>query len=175
MARGRAWLLPLTSTVSGTRTRPLDSLAAPRGEGGFLLVEVLIATGLLATVVASLAHLFVIAARANGDAGDTTWATVIAAQKIEELRSSPFPEQLGDQSVEYLDSRGERLDDPASAGRQAFTRRWWIEPLPSAPGTTIAITVSVSPYRRGDEGAVDPTVRLRDAARLVTIRTRKAP
>ncbi len=136
-------------------------------------MEVLIATGLLATVVASLPHLFAVATRANLDAGDTTWATVLAAQKLEELRAEPFPEPLVDRSADYLDSGGNRLDAPGSA-RRAYTRRWWIEPLPSAPGTTVVITVVVSRYRRGDEDALDVAWR-RGAAHLVTLRTRKAP
>jgi Tfp pilus assembly protein PilV len=156
--------------MHSARPRPSDGLTAA---SGFSLVEVLIATGLLATVIASLAQLFAVATRANLDAGDTTWATVLAAQKIEELRAEPFPGPFVDQSVDYLDSGGNRLDDPGSM-RPAYTRRWWIEPLSSAPDNTIAITVSVSRYRRGDGGTPDPAP-LRDAARLVTLRTRKAP
>lgn len=111
--------------------------------------------------------------RANLDAGDTTWATVLAAQKIEELRAEPFPEPFVD-SVDYLDSGGKRLDDPGSA-RRAYTRRWWIEPLSSAPGNTVVITVVVSRYRPGDEDALDGEVQRRDAVRLVTLRTRRVP
>lgn len=142
---------------------------------GFSLVEVLIATGLLATALASLAHLFAIATRANMEAGDTTWATVLAAQKIEELRAGPFPALQ--QSVDYLDPGGNRLDDPG-ATRRAYTRRWWIEPLSSAPDTMVVITVAVSRYRRGDAdaaGAADAAARQRDGARLVTLRGRRAP
>lgn len=138
---------------------------------GFSLVEVLIAAGLLATVIASLPHLFVAAARANRDAGDTTWATVLAAQKIEELRAEIFLAPFSDQSVDYLDSSGRNLEDPSSTER-AYTRRWWIEPLPSAPDSTIVITVTVSRYRRVDEGRSSPAVRPPEAARLVTLRTR---
>lgn len=126
---------------------------------GFSLVEVLIATTLLATAISGLAHLFALAIRANFDAGDTTWATVLAAQKIEELRAGPFPEPV-DHAVDYLDSGGIRLDDPGAAPR-VYTRRWWVEPLPSAPDTTMVITVAVSRYRR-------------DVARLLTLRTRLA-
>jgi len=152
-------------------SRPCGGLAAA---SGFSLVEVLIAIGLLATAIASLVHLFALATRANLDAGDTTWATVLASQKIEELRAAPFPERLIDQSVEYLDSSGETLDATASAGRRAYTRRWWIAPLPSA-SDTIAITVVVSRYRRGDGDLPDSGERLGSAARVVTLRTRRAP
>ena len=137
-------------------------------------MEVLIATGLLATVIASLPHLFAVAARANLDAGDTTWATVLAAQRLEELRAEPFPEPLADGSADYLDSGGTLLEDPGST-RRAYTRRWWIEPLSFAPDNTMVITVVVSRYRRGDEHALDAGVQRRDAVLLVTLRTRKAP
>ena len=114
-----ARLLLLAFTVRFTRPRPRGSLTAHHG---FSLVEVLVAIGLLATAIVSLAHLFAAATRANRDAGDTTWATVLAAQKIEELRSDPFPEPLTAQSVDYLDADGNRLDDPGST-RRAYTRR----------------------------------------------------
>ncbi len=153
------------------RPRPRGGVTAA---SGFSLVEVLIAIGLLATAVASLAHLFTLATRANLDAGDTTWATVLAAQKIEELRAGPFPERPVDLSVEYLDPSGAALDATASAGRRAYTRRWWIAPLPSA-SDTVAVTVVVSRYRRGDGSLPDSGGRLGSAARVVTLRTRRAP
>ena len=151
--------------------RPLRRLAAAPG---FSLVEALIAAGLLATVMASLAPLFAGATRANMRAGDTTWATILAAQKIEELRAGPFPEPRVDPSVDYLDRGGNRLDDPGST-RRAYTRRWWTEPLPSASGATIVITVAVSRYRHGDAETSGDGVRSQEAARLVTLRTRRAP
>ena len=153
------------------RPRSCGGIAA---DGGFSLVEVLIAAGLLATVIASLPHLFVVAARATADAGDTTWATVLAAQKLEELRAETLSAPFSDQSVDYLDSAGKSLDGPGSAQR-AYTRRWWIDPLPSDADSTIVITVAVSRYRRADEGTSDPAARSREAARLVTLRTRLAP
>ncbi len=156
------------------RVSPPGPRAGPTATSGFSLVEVLIATGLLVTAIASIALLFALATRANLDAGDTTWATVLAAQKIEELRTEPFPDRLTDQSVDYLDTSGETLDATASAGRRAYTRRWWIAPLPSA-SDTVAVTVVVSRYRHGDGSLPDSGGRLGSAARVVTLRTRRAP
>lgn len=153
---------------------PPGPRAGPTATSGFSLVEVLVATGLLVTAIASLAQLFALAARANLDAGHMTWTTVLAAQKIEELRAEPFPERLVDRSVEYLDSRGDRLDAPLSAGGRAYTRRWWIAPLSSAPDNTIAITVDVSRYRLGDDPTPDSGGGRGGAARLVTLRARRA-
>lgn len=160
---------PPGSTVRSTRSCRFGPLSAPLG---FSLVEVLIATGLLATAMASLAHLFAIATRANMEAGDTTWATVLAMQKIEELRAGPFPALQ--QSVDYLGPGGNRLDDPG-ATRRAYTRHWWIEPLPSAPDTIVMITVAVSRYRHGDADESDAAAGQRDGARLVTLLARRVP
>ena len=155
----------------------------PVAASGFSLVEVLVATALLATAVASLASLFALATRANLDAGDVTWATVLAAQKIEELRAAPFPERPVDPAVEYIDSGGERLEGTAPAGGRVYTRRWWVEPLHptshstshGAPGDTVAITVVVSRYRRADDGTPVSGDRPEGIARVVTLRTRRVP
>ena len=53
---------------------------------GFSLIEVLIATLLLATALTTLAQLFGVATRSNIDARSTTYAAVLAQQKLEELR-----------------------------------------------------------------------------------------
>jgi type II secretory pathway pseudopilin PulG len=57
------------------------------GESGFSLVEVMVATGLLATALVSLAQLFVISTRSNIGSHNTTYASVLAGQKLEELRA----------------------------------------------------------------------------------------
>ena len=56
-------------------------------EGGFSLVEVLLASGILATALITLAQLFAIATTSNVSAKSTTFATVLAEQKMEELRA----------------------------------------------------------------------------------------
>jgi len=58
-----------------------------RGARGFSLLEVLVATTLLTVSLAALAQLFAIATRANSSARATTYATVLAQQKMEQLRS----------------------------------------------------------------------------------------
>src|SRR5438477_928790 len=55
-------------------------------ERGFSLVEVLIAITILTASVVSLAQLFAIATRANSGARATTYASVLAQQKMEQLR-----------------------------------------------------------------------------------------
>jgi type II secretory pathway pseudopilin PulG len=56
-------------------------------ESGFSLLEVMVATGLLVTALVSLAQLFVISTRSNIGSHNTTYAAVLAQQKLEELRA----------------------------------------------------------------------------------------
>ena len=58
-----------------------------RSNAGFSLIEVLVASGLLTTAVITLAQLFVISTRTNLGARNTTYAAVLAEQKLEELRA----------------------------------------------------------------------------------------
>ena len=53
---------------------------------GFSLVEVLVATVLLATAILTVAQLFGIAIRSNMSARSTTSTTLLAQQKLEQLR-----------------------------------------------------------------------------------------
>jgi hypothetical protein len=135
------------------------------------LVEVLIAGCLLAIVCVSLPPAFAAAVRANLAAGDATWTVILAVQKVEELRSQPFPEPGVEESRDLLDAQGRPVEGWRPA--PAYVRTWRTEPLPAAPDQTILITVTVSPYRysAGDGGDVVPP----GATRLVTLRTRKAP
>jgi type II secretory pathway pseudopilin PulG len=72
-----------------SRTVKQAGLAADKraGEKGFSLVEVLLATTLLTVAITSLAQLFAISTRANTNARLTTFTTVLAQQKMEQLRS----------------------------------------------------------------------------------------
>jgi prepilin-type N-terminal cleavage/methylation domain-containing protein len=54
---------------------------------GFSLIEVLVATTLLATALVTLAQLFALSTKANMSSRNSTYAAVLAEQKIEELRS----------------------------------------------------------------------------------------
>ena len=134
------------------------------------LVEVLIAASLLAAVCVSLPHAFSGAVRANLAAANVTWTLVLAAQKVEEIRSQPFPEPGAQESYDLLDARGRPVDD---AGRvPAYIRKWRTEPFAAAPDRTVLIMVTVSPYRSSVGNVGD--VAGPGTTRLVTLRTRKA-
>jgi type II secretory pathway pseudopilin PulG len=54
---------------------------------GFSLIEAIIATGLLATLVVGVGHVFIISSRAIHIARVRTLAAILAGQKMEQLRS----------------------------------------------------------------------------------------
>jgi prepilin-type N-terminal cleavage/methylation domain-containing protein len=62
------------------------SRSSSRSASGFSLIEVLVATMLLALALVTLAQLFALSTRSNMGARDTTFTAVLAQQKLEELR-----------------------------------------------------------------------------------------
>jgi Tfp pilus assembly protein PilV len=112
-------------------------------EDGFSLLEALIAAGVLVAGITAVLQLWLVAAHANVEARDATYATVLAAQKMEELRAAPFPDPGG--TTEYLDARGDRLS--AGPDGAAFERRWTVEPLLADPDAARVVIVRV--WRRG--------------------------
>ncbi len=180
---------------------------------GFSLLEVLIATTILTVSFAALAELCAMATRTNRSARTTTYAVILAQQKMEQLRSLTWgfdaiglpltdtttdttvvPERdaggtglslspadaLGrntDGYVDYLDLFGHSLGGGATPiDGTVYIRRWSIEPLPASPDNTVVIQVLVT--RRRDRAAADAAAdvrRLPDEARLISVKTRKAP
>ena len=183
---------------------------AEEDEKGFSLPEAIIAAGLLAGALAALGQMLAIAVATHRSARAGSDATVLAQQKMEQLRGltwgfdvSGFP--IGDTAtdtaasvetptggtgltpsptdtllsntsgwVDYVDQSGAALGGGTQVPAGAmYLRRWAIEPLPSNPSDTIVIRVFVRPAGRPE---VDPSSAHRfDEARLIGIRTRKAP
>jgi prepilin-type N-terminal cleavage/methylation domain-containing protein len=115
---------------------------------GFSLIEVLMATTVLALALATLAHLFVSTTGINDRSRGATTATLLAVEKMEQLRTEPMP------AASVI---GE--DAPLNA---TYLRRWTIDPLPAHPTDTVVVQVVVT--RVGGIGDVCMT----------TVRTRKA-
>ena len=61
-----------------------------RAEAGFSLVEVIVATGILATALVSLAQLFAISTATNLAARNSGTAMIYAEQKVEQLRGLSY-------------------------------------------------------------------------------------
>ncbi len=118
------------------------------------LVEVLVATALFASVMTTVPIVFAVAAKANAAAADTTHATALAIQKMEELRSRPAGEAVPALEVERL------------AGN--YTRVARVERFnPSSPRTWV-LTVVVARHRVPDDVL---NADASGAVRLVTVRT----
>jgi len=66
------------------------SHSARRAEAGFSIVEVMVATGLLASALVALAQLFAIATTTNASARSSTLTMMLAEQKIEQLRALQY-------------------------------------------------------------------------------------
>ena len=135
-------------------------------EGGFSLIEVVVAAGLLVGSLAALAFVFVFATRANADAQHATYATLLAMQKMEELRADSAPVQVVD-SFDYADMRGAVLMGESDPPQAVYERRWTVEPLLTVPDAfVIVVTVSLARRHRAQH-----TTRVR----LITLRRVPAP
>ena len=75
-----------------------------RPQRGFSLVEVLFALVVLSVAVSGLAHLFTVAAYTNARARATTYAAVLAQQKMEQLRGLAYGFDPGGGAVTDLDT-----------------------------------------------------------------------
>ena len=110
-----------------------------RANDGSTLIEVLVATVVLVTGVLGVAQLFLIAAATNAAARDTTIASTLAAQKVEQLLSNE--RDAATSLIDHVDRWGQVVGTaeppPANA---VYTRRWSIEPLSM---NTVAIRVRV--------------------------------
>ena len=78
--------------------------------------------------------------------------------------------------VDYIDQFGRNLGTgTAPPSGAVYIRRWSIEPLPTNPNNTIVIQVLVTRERnRGTADQAGSTERLKDEARIISIKTRKA-
>ena len=162
--------MPTTSGIgdrgSGIRrsvANPRSPVPDPRIEppSGFGLIEAIIATAILVVGVVAVAQVFALGTRAMAAAREMTYETVLAMQKLEELRAGSFPEGPADLQ-EMVDLRGETLPDGADVARAAYRRRWTVEPWPFDLVDAVVVTVTVTrPIAMG------PPVR------LTALRTRR--
>ena len=110
---------------------------------GFTLLEVLVASAILAVALMSLAQLLGAEVAANAAAGETTIAALLAAQKMEDLRAEPW-ESLAETSIEsadYFDSSGRAI---AGIRKSApIERRWSVGPAVFDPEDTLVLRVEV--------------------------------
>jgi prepilin-type N-terminal cleavage/methylation domain-containing protein len=147
---------------------------------GYSLLEVLVATSLVAVGVAALAHLTMLAVYANRHARLATAAAILAQQKMEDLvagvaAGSATASPAGTLRAtmpgysDFVDGAGRTLGGgPRPPAGSVYLRRWSIDPLPNSPGGVRILQVLVTDLR--DRRAVDSAttvVRLPGDARLV--------
>ena len=139
---------------------------------GYSLVEVLVATSIVAACVAGLTQLMALSADANAQARRTTIAAVLAQQKIEELLPAaagelvPSPADAlarnADGYADFFDRAGHPLGGgPTPPAGSAYLRRWSIDPAGSTGGSWILQVVVTD-------------LRSRGVARLVAARSLQA-
>ncbi len=121
-----------------------------RGQRGFTVIEVLIALLVLLIGMAGILSLQLTSVQATAFSRHATEATLLAEDKMEELRAVPAAALASDD--DRVDARG--VPDPQGY----YTRVWEVE-----PGASLTITVKVS---WNEEGA-DPY--------SITLQTLRAP
>lgn len=127
MTSGQASALPDGLFVAADRISERGLGRRSFSEGGFTILEAVVAAAILATALVALAQVIALATTAAARARDTTRATLAAAQKIEELRANV----AGDAPVDATDAVGHGL-----------VRRWTITALPAGSGVAIAVEVT---------------------------------
>ena len=118
-------------------------------EHGFSLAETIIALAILAGTLLSLAQLFTTATGIVTTARHVTTGSILASQKLEELRSvvSGLPSvPTIDGGIEYVDRVGAAVQSGGGISTNvAYTRQWRVRPLASDPDRVALIRVVVTP------------------------------
>jgi type II secretory pathway pseudopilin PulG len=110
-----------------------------RGSRGCSLLEVLVATSLVAVGLVAVAQLVALGSNANRLSRQTTVAAVLAQQKMEELVAEADA-GLTESPAGALEGNVAGFFDTIDG---AFVRRWSIEPLPASPNNTVVLQVLV--------------------------------
>lgn len=135
---------------------------------GFSLVEVLVALSILIGAIVTLAMVMGRSASTNASARRMTYATLLAADKIEHLRALPFDDAgLTTSATDTLATDCEGFFDEPSPG---YRRRWSIVPIAGMTGMTgttgmeaVVVTVAVA-FGGGAPQAFLTTLKVRQAA-----------
>ena len=143
------------------RFRPLRSC------DGFSLPEVIVAASILSSALAALAGLLVLSVRADIASRDRTYASVLAQQKLEELRTAVTASDFDGQAfkgTDFVDLAGQVVAARAGA---AYVRRWSVDALPAHPASALALEVLVQRTFAAPQAP--------DRCRLATVMRRRQP
>lgn len=126
---------------------------------GFSLVEVLVALSILIGAIVTLAMVMGRSATTNASARRTTYATLLATDKIELLRALPFDDAgLTTSTADTLAADCEGFFDEPAPG---FRRRWSIVPLMGMEAVVVTVAVS---WGSAPPHALLTTLKIRRAA-----------
>jgi type II secretory pathway pseudopilin PulG len=151
---------------------------------GCSLIEVLVATSIVAVTVGGLAQLTALAARANVQAGRTSFAVVLAQQKTEDILSeaglglNPSPAAALTTNVDgffdFVDRRGQPTGSGATTPPGSdYLRRWSVER--ASGGETLIVQVRVIDLRNAtSEGTAALLATGTHEVRIVAAKARKA-
>lgn len=112
---------------------------------------------ILASTASVVAVLSAVSVRALHVARLRTMAAVLAEQKMEELRGTPWPADAPPPSaspasaldgdvpgyVDYLDADGHVMGGAPASGRAVYVRRWSVRPLARRPFDAVVLRVRV--------------------------------
>ena len=118
---------------------------------GFSFIETIVAIGILTGALVTLAHVLAISVQMAAGASYRTAATMLAQQKLEQVRAEA---ELTDtpSGVEHRDGSGLRVCDAADPCDAAFTTvRWSISPVASNPDLVMVRVVVSHPRRNYGE------------------------
>lgn len=125
-----------------------------RCDQGFTLIEVLVATAVLAASVVALSTLFVTSSERILAARTRSCATILARARLEALLADPGLRVDGGAGRDIVDALGR----PVAGGGGTYERRWSLTPLAADPGRLLLATVEVTTLADGRLNA--GTVRL---------------
>jgi len=118
---------------------PILAVARDTSSAGFTLVEVLTALALVSVLVAGAAGLLNVASTVIRSARLSTTASLLALQKVEQLRASPVPVTAGTRQ-DSLAVDG----SPAPPESAVFVRRWTVTSAWAAsPSSSVIVEVLV--------------------------------
>ncbi len=128
------------------RSKTIQGIVAKRSEG-FTLLEVMIALVILAVGLLGLAALQLVAVKSNAFSSEMTYATMIAQQQAEALKSLPFT----DGNL----SHGSHTAMGSSKGVQ-YTVTWNVtDNVPATDMKSVNVTVQWLSQRQGASGQTE--------------------
>jgi prepilin-type N-terminal cleavage/methylation domain-containing protein len=131
---------------------------------GFSLVETIVAAGLLAVALVSVAQLVGVGVQSGAAARARAQTTLMAEQKMEQIRAMTFAEIAGvsGSMTDYLDAAGSTRCASAATpcGDAVYVRRWSATQSAFSNGVLI-IEVDVRPVGHGHGSTTLLTARAR--------------